>query len=173
MARTASDIGVPSGNRWPPTGKRNCICIEASKQRSKQKKTPCVHLKFRSFNGEYEFSDDVWVVAKGLKRLNLVAQRLCNLPEEFALPDDDLEAARLLANYIHDNAKGKRATITIEENEEKYMVESGPEKGLQKKITRKRVAFAGYDRLREQEGESTQDEYPTDDSDFGGEDVPF
>lgn len=176
MARTASDLGTPTTGTWPVAGKHDCKCVGAEKARSQKKKTPFVKLTFRTIDGVYEFTDDAYVVPKCIKRLNLIAQRLCAMPETTEIPEDDEEATKFLGNYILKNAPGKMAIINIEENTEEYMVENGPESGTKKKVKRKRVAFGGYESLSS--SESDGDDFPAeafekeDGPDADG-DVPF
>ncbi len=143
MARTANDIGMPSDMTWPPPGTYTCECVAAEKWTSPKKGTKAVRLEFVS--GEYAFEDLAFVSEKTIKRLNLIAQRLCGMPKETPLPDGNPECASFLAKYILEHAAGKRANVKVEEHTEEYMVETGPDAGQMKSKQRRRVAFSGYE----------------------------
>jgi hypothetical protein len=141
MARTVSD--VPCGNFFPQKGKHNCIVIGFEKGKSKTKHTPQIELTLS--NGETEFKDQLFVTEKTLNRLCLVAQRVCGMPKDTAIPDNNLEAANFVAAFICENVTGKKCVATIEENEETFMSTSGPNAGRNMTKKRRRVAFNGYD----------------------------
>ncbi|MFH1615840.1 MAG: hypothetical protein ABIG61_12255 [Planctomycetota bacterium] len=149
MPRTANDIPMTSGVNFPPPGKYICRCLAAAPQKSKVKKTPLVLLTFTTQDAMYQFSDPVFVTGKAINRLMLVASRLCQIPGDTPLSDDDFEAAKQLARYIVDNAPSNDVLITIEEQTEEYMVEQGPDIGQKKQRKRRRVAFSGYEQLPE------------------------
>ena len=138
--RKLSDIHLD--NELPPAGKYNAEIVDAKTAVSKNKKTPFVELIIQTEGTE--FTDAIFITALALKRLCLVAQRVCGMPKETELPDDDFEAAESLAAYIIENAPGKRCEITIEEKEEIYIPESGPDMGRQVKKKKRKVAFNGY-----------------------------
>ncbi len=161
---------IPTGgNSFPPAGKHLCRCTGAKPWTSPTKHTPAVMLSFTTADAMYQFDDPVFMTAKAIGRLALVAKRLCRMPAETELPDDDLEAAKQLARYIADNAHGKDSFVTIEENIEEYMVIDGPDVGQTKTRTRHRVAFAGYEQpaLETENTSQSQSEMPEDD------DIPF
>jgi hypothetical protein len=114
---------------------------------SKEKQTPYIELSLS--NGEYEFTDMLYVTPKTLGRLCLVAIRVCGMPRTEQLPDDDAQASRHVANIIIKSAIGKKAIVTIEENDEKFMSQSGPDAGRIITKKRKRVAFQGYEEYKE------------------------
>ncbi len=149
MTRTVSDIAIGFNNAFPPAGKHLCRCIDAKPWTSPKKKTPAAMLTFVTQDGLYQFEDPVFVSPKALSRLSLVAQRLCQLGKAIELPDDDMAAARQLARYITDNAKGQDILLTIEESEEQYLIQEGPDLGQVRTRTRRRVAFGGYEILPE------------------------
>lgn len=172
--RTLGDI--PIGKGFPAVGKHNCCVLDAIKGVSKQKHTPQIELILS--NGETEFNDQLFVTEKTFKRLCLVAQRVCNMPKDTPLPDDDLEASKFLANYIMSNVIGKNCVVTIEENEESFIPTSGPDMGRKVTKKRRRVSFNGYDVFVEQKevepeqtiepGPQAQGEQPIND-----EELPF
>ena len=145
MARILGDIAVGFNNAFPPPGKYLCRCIEAKPWTSPKKKTPAAMLTFVSQDSLYQFEDPVYVSPKALSRLSLVAQRLCHLDKTIELPDDDMAAAKQLARYITDNAKGQDILLTIEESEEQYLIQEGPDVGNVRTRKRRRVAFGGYE----------------------------
>lgn len=154
MPRMLGDISLGFNNAFPPPGKYLCRCIEAKPWTSPNKKTPAAMLTFVTQDGLYQFEDPVFVTGKALNRLSLVAQHLCNMAKTVQLPDDNLAAAKQLARYITDNAKGQDALLTVEEQEEQYMVENGPDVGQVRTRHRRRVAFGGYERPAAIESES-------------------
>jgi len=164
MPRTAGDIPMPSDNRWPPAGKYLATCIGVRKWRSPNKHTPAVMLTWRTPDDQFNFEDAVYVTEKTVPRLNLVAQRVCGMPDETELPDDNLEAARFLALHIFDHAHGRQAIVTIDEHAEQYMDENT---GQKKTRTVRRVAFAGYEAVEE----STDDSFESP-ADPGGSTAP-
>jgi hypothetical protein len=121
--------------------------VKAVAWKSPKKGTAAAKLTFVTRDGEHSFDDAVFVSPKGLWRLALVAQRLCDMPKDTPLPDDNEEACKILARYIVDHATGKDATITIDERQESYMVTEGPEQGQKKEVMRRRVAGGGYERI--------------------------
>jgi len=134
---------IPLDNELPPAGKYNAEIVSAKKTFSKgASKTPYVELIIQTEGTE--FADAVFITGPALKRLCLVAQRVCGMEKESELPDDDFEAAETLAAYIVETAPGKRCEITIEEKTEIYVPESGPDMGRQVKKQKRRVAFNGY-----------------------------
>ncbi len=161
--RTVDDVSM--GNSfWPPAGKHLCRCTEAKPWVSPVKQTPAVMLTWVTRDAAYQFEDAVFVTAKAIGRLHLVAKRVCQIPGDTELPDDDISAAKVFARYIADNAKGKDALVTIEETEEKIVIQDGPDMGQTKSVTRHRVAFDGYDVLPKDDnvspGEIPEDDIP-------------
>jgi hypothetical protein len=144
--RKISDIHE---KEMPSVGKHNCIITSADMGESKNKKTP--YLELTMTNGEVEFSDCLFLTPKALNRLLMVSKRVCNINEETELPDNDMEACRFLANYIQDNIIGKHASITIAEFEEKFIPESGQDMGRMKTIFKRKVAFNGYEGVKNNE----------------------
>ena len=106
---------------------------------------------------QYIFEDLIFVTGKALKRMILVAKRVCGMPDEFELPDSDDEAATLAARFIWTNATGKQAVVEIIDTVEKVLIESGPDAGRFKDFTRKRVAFAGYEEVGKAEPSPAND----------------
>ena len=144
MARTAGDVGVPMDQRWPPPGWVRARCIGAVAWRSPKKKTPAAMLSWRTPDGQFEFDDPVFVTGKAVRRLNLVALRICGMDEARELPEDDGEAAKVLGRYICDNALGKDADILIEQQHEQFIYQDGPKLGQTGVKIRSKVAFSGY-----------------------------
>lgn len=167
MTRTVNDIPTDLDNAFPPTGKHLCRCTDAKPWVSPKKKTPAAMLTFITRDGLYQFDDPVFVTPKALGRLSMVAQRLCHLEKTVVLPDDDLAAAKQLARYITDNAKGQDILLTIEETDEEYMVEKGPDIGQIRSKKRRRVTFGGY------EVPIVAPQAPMANPDTAGDDVPF
>lgn len=171
MTRTASSIPI-GGNNMPPKGKYNCVVQATVTGRSAQKKTPYVELLLTTESG-MDFEDQLYVTGKALNRLCLVARRVCGMPDDFELPDDDDEAAKTVANYIEKNVPGKMCLVTIEENDEKFMPQTGPDAGRTITKKRRKVAFNGYDKPIVVE---PQPETPAPQGDMAGqpqEELPF
>ncbi len=101
MPRTASDVGLAGEQNLPPPNVYLCQCTDAEFVESKSG-TEGAKLVLATA-GFPKFDDTVYCTEKTVKRLNLVAQRLCGMPTETELPDDDLEAAQFLMRYILDN----------------------------------------------------------------------
>jgi hypothetical protein len=145
MPRTVNDFSMQ--RTFPPAGWYSVEIIGVEKGLSAKKKTPQITLIFS--DGESEFDDNLFVTEKTIPRLCLVAKRVCGMDEKTVLPDSDIEAANTVAKYICEHANGKKCRVRIEENEEKYMVESGPDIGQTKSIKKRRVAYNGYERYVE------------------------
>lgn len=164
MARTLDDM--PSANRgFPNPGEHECVVLSAVAGRSKTKKTPQIELCLST--GERDFEDQLFVTLKTISRLSLVAGRVAGMPKDYQLPDDDSECANVLAKYIASNVVGKRCIVVIEESEETWIPESGPDMGRKMTRMRRRVAFGGYKKIdpkQEHQKEETQPE---------NDDLPF
>lgn len=145
MPRTIDQMPKASENRWPPPGKHLATCIRAEKWISPNKKTPAVMLTWATPDGEYQWEDPIFVSAKAVSRLSLVASHVCAIPGNIQIPDDDAKAAGFLATYIIANAPNKQAVVTVIQIDEQYMPQTGPDAGRLKTVKRSRVAFAGYD----------------------------
>lgn len=143
MARTLGDMPESSKSNFPSPGRHLCRCVKAVAWKSPKKGTPAAMLTLATRGGD-QFEDAVFATPKALWRLVLVARRLCGMPAETEVPENDAEAAKVLARYIVDNATGQDAFVTIEERDETYMVTDGPDQGQKKTIKRRRVAAAGY-----------------------------
>lgn len=157
--RTVSSISM--GMNFPPKGQYNCLVIGISKGTSQNKKTPYVEPMF--ITEEYEFNDQLYVTPKTVGRLSLFARKVCNMPDDYELPDDDSEAANTLAKYIMENAVNKNCIVTIDEFTEKFIPTTGPDMGRTVEKTRRRVAFRGYNRIEEniiQQTDISDDELP-------------
>lgn len=139
--RTAGDLGVPSNQAWPPAGWWRCVCVGTERWKSPKKGTPAIKLQWQSSNAEYAFEDALFLSVKAMRRVNLVALRVCRLDPATELPSDDAEALRWLAQFVMDNAQGKIADVNIETTAEQFMDE---QTGQLRTAKRSRVAFAGY-----------------------------
>jgi hypothetical protein len=144
----ASEIGMPADKElWPLEGDIVATCVQADRWVSPHKKTPAVRLTFTDAEGHYNFSDLVFVTAKTIQRLNLVAQRLCGMLAETDLPADAKQTAAFLAHYILAHARGKQVLLSVEIEEQEFVYTYGEKVG-QKAVRRQpRVGFAGYKRL--------------------------
>lgn len=154
MGRTAGDIPMGTGNNFPPAGQHLCRCLKAEPWTSPNKHTPAVMLTLITKDSLYQFTDPVYVTAGAIGRLCLVARRLSGMAKDFPLPDEDLAAAKALARYILDNSATKDALVTIEEKEEEYIVQEGPDMGARRTTSRRRVAFGGYESPTQEQPES-------------------
>jgi hypothetical protein len=140
-------------DQWPPIeqGKTSCrveaTCIEAKLVMSKVKKTPSVRLHWETTDSEYKFTDDVFCTVKSIRRLALVASHVCGFADE--IPDSDDEAMKILKEFILDNVEGKTSFVTIEEKQEIFIPESGPNMGRKTTVMKKKVAYSGYERQME------------------------
>jgi hypothetical protein len=135
--------------QWPrEPGTYRAVCVEVRKGASQQKKTPFVELVWFTDEG-YQFPDQVYVGEKTLGRLSHVARHVCNAPKDMPLPDDKKAASMAIAKHIYENAKGKSANVTVEQIEEEYIVQEGPDVGQKKKIKKRKVAFHGYSDIKD------------------------
>jgi hypothetical protein len=138
--RTAGDI--PLGREMPAAGEHPCLISAATRGESKNKHTPYVELTIS--NGETEFTDSLFISGAALPRLMIVALRVCGMPKDYELPDDDYECAEAVADYIKDYAPGKHCIVTVGELKEKYMATTGPDAGRTITKTIRKVTFGGY-----------------------------
>ena len=142
MPRTVNDFSM---NRvFPPAGKYSVEIIGIEKGKSKKKLTPQITLIFS--DGESEFDDNLFVTEKTIRRLCLVAKRVCLMDEKTELPDKNIDAANMVAKFIMENALGKKCIVKIEETEEQYIAENGPDIGTRRTIKKRRVAYNGYEK---------------------------
>lgn len=144
--RTANDVGEPKNQTWPPAGWCNATCVKAERWKSPKKNTPAVKLFWRTPDGEYEFDDCVFVTERAIQRLNLVALRVCAMPRNTVLPDDNRQAVSQIASYILENARGKQARVLIEQQD---VDELDQYTGEMKKRRFRTVAFIGYEPMPE------------------------
>lgn len=151
MTRTVGDIPT-GGASWPKPGKIEARCYKAEKWVANTG-TKAVKLWWSTEEG-HDFTDSVFVTIKAMGRLSLVAQRVCAMPKNFPLPDDDAQAAAVLAKYILENAIGRSAILTIEEQKQEFIHQDGPDVGKKDTKTMMRVAFSGYDALPQTEVEA-------------------
>ena len=162
MPRTLNDVPT-GGGQLPPKGKYNCVIINVEKGTSKLKHTPQIEVTLST--GDVDFCDQLYVTPKTLPRLCLFAKRVCDMPAETVLPDEDLPAAVEVAKFIMGNAMGKKCLVTIEENPEIFIPTTGPDAGRSKTIMKRKVAFRGY--------EKTEERQPGDDGETPQEPLPF
>ena len=170
MPRTLSDMPESGGGKHPPPGRHLCRVIKAAPWKSPKKGTPAAMLTLATRDG-VQFEDPLFVSPKALWRLVLVARRVCGMPADTAIPDNDLEAAKFLARYIVGNATGKDAIITIEERDEAYIVTEGPDEGQKKIVKRRRVSGAGYETAPADVRQDEDAPMPSDED--AGTDIPF
>jgi len=169
MPRTINDI-PDAGPQMPPAGRHLCKVLGHEKGRSSKKQTPQLELTLT--NGECVFTDQLYVTGGAIRRLAMVAKRVCDSPEDFELPEDDGEAANAIASFIAETIDGKKCVVIVEENPEEFIAESGPDLGKKIQVMRRRVAFAGYERHEDQDEPETQQEQPIDTT-VGDGDLPF
>ena len=137
-------------DQWPPIeqGKTSCrveaTCIEAKLATSKVKKTPFIRIHWETTDGEYKFTDDAFCTVKSIRRLALIASHVCGFSDE--IPDSDEEAMKVLEEFILENVEGKTSFVTIEEKQEIFIPESGPNMGRATTVTKKKVAYNGYEK---------------------------
>ena len=146
MSRTVSDFSMQ--RVFPPAGKYSVKIVSVEKGFSAKKKTPQITLVFS--DGENEFDDHLFVTEKTIPRLCLVAKRVCLMDEKTILPDKDIDAANAVAKYIMENANGKCCVVRIEETEEQFIAESGPDIGQKKIVKKRRVAYNGYEKYSDE-----------------------
>ncbi len=168
MSRTVDSLGTPSGDNWPPDGKHLVTCIGTEQVTSSVKHTPAVEMTFSTPDILYRFTDRAYVTAGAVKRLNLIAQRLCDIDKDFPLPDDNLEAAKMLGRYILENAVDRQVYVVIETTKEEFMQTYGDNVGKKSTIDRPRVTFSGYERA---DVPAITPEGPTDQEEE--DDIPF
>lgn len=137
-------------NSWPDIGWIMATCIKAEGWRSPKKHTPAIRLTWHDETGHYEFDDLVFLTKRALKRVALIASRVCGWSDTNEIPDNDVEALQILSDFIIQNAKGKTLEVEIEEQTETFIYESGPDIGRKGEKKRKRVAFNGYRKIVEE-----------------------
>ena len=140
MPRTLNDFSMQKV--FPPSGKYHVSVTGIEKGKSAKKQTPQITVTFS--DGEIEFDDNLFVTLKTIPRLALFAKRVCGMDKKTVLPDDDEQAATIIAKHIMANSVGKKCIVMIEESEEQYIAESGLDIGKTKTIKKRRVAYNGY-----------------------------
>ena len=155
MTRTLGDINTGSREFPPIGGPYKSRCRSAKPWESPAKKTPAVRLLWVTADGVYKYDDVAYVTGKALSRLILIAKRVCNAPPTMELPDNDRQAAEILAEYIIDNAGGKWAMVSIEQQGQ-Y----------------RRVGYRGYETCEQEPRDDGLNDAgkPSDDED---DDLPF
>jgi len=148
----------------PEVGRHNCEIISTKFIESKEKKTPGIEITMT--NGITKFTDTIYVTAKTINRLSLFAKRVCEMDENTTIPDDDLQAANFIGNFIMHNGAGKKCIVTIAEYEEKFIPTYGPDMGRTKTIKKRKVAFNGYETIADQPTESQIQEAIISNDDF-------
>ncbi len=137
-------------DQWPPIeqGKTSCrveaTCIEAKLATSKVKKTPFIRIHWETTDGEYKFTDDAFCTVKSIRRLALIASHVCGFADE--IPDSDEKAIKVIEEFILENIEGKTSFVTIEEKQEIFIPESGPNMGRKTTLAKKKVAYSGYEK---------------------------
>ena len=172
MSRNIEDL---MERPWPPVGKIGAVCIEAKLAMSKVKKTPFIGVVWKDHDGEFQWRDDVFCTPKAIRRLALIASHVCGFKDE--LPDSDDEAMKILEEFILENIVGKSAVVIIEEKQEIFIPESGPNMGRKTTVMKKKVAYNGYEKPVEV-GEASTSESPapkvkTDAKPEKEDDLPF
>lgn len=142
MSRNIDDISTGDFN-FPDAGKHPCVCTKVEGVKSTNGNSG-IKLIWITQDGEYQFSDTLWLTPKAIGRLALVAKKLCPGARELVLDDDDNKAIYQLGDYIESNIKNTNAIVEIMEYEETFIHESGDRIGQQEKRKKKKVAFAGY-----------------------------
>lgn len=173
--RTANDIGFPSEDNFPPCGKHRVVVVHAEKWSSPKKDTPAVKLTFVTDDGDYTFSDLAFVTEKAIPRLNLIAQHLCEMPKETELPENNLNCAKFLGNYILQNAHSRKGIVTVAEYVEQYIPQTGPNAGRKMEKTKRKVSFAGYEKITDNKEETISNKDVDTQKPIveGDEDIPF
>jgi len=174
MSRKIDDL---MDKPWPPVGPNPSVCIGAKLESSKVKKTPYIRVVWVTTDEEFQYNDDVFCTEKSIRRLALIASHVCGFTDE--LPDSDKEAMIILRDFILDNIIGKSAVVIVEEKQEIFIPESGPNMGRKTTIMKKKVAFNGYDKPEEAgappAGPPVEEEKkaPKDGQKDGVDDLPF
>lgn len=145
MPRNIDDISTGDFN-FPDAGKHGCRCTKATMVKSKNKGTGGLELTWATHDGQSQFTDTLWLSARAIGRLAIVAKKLCEGARELQLDDDDNKAVYELADYIEEHIGGVDAIIEIVEYSETFIHESGDKIGQKETRKKKRVAFAGYER---------------------------
>ena len=147
MPRSLNDIMASVDNSLPPVGKHLCRCIGAKRWVSPKKHTAAIMLTLASHDGNYQFEDPIYITRDALRRLVVVARHLCAMDETSKqIPDSGEEAAEYLAERILLTAIGRDAIVTIvEEDRGETVITDGPDMGQKRKMTRRKVAFGGYE----------------------------
>ena len=144
MSRKIDDL---MDKPWPPVGKNPSICVGAKLESSKVKKTPYIRIIWVTADEEFQYNDDAFCTEKSIRRLALIASHVCGFTDE--LPDSDKEAMIVLRDFILENIAGKSSVVIVEEKQEIFIPESGPNMGRKTTITKKKVAFNGYENPEE------------------------
>ncbi len=166
MSRQADSIGM--GYSYPGVGPHNCFCTGVKKDVSKNENhTPFIEIEWTANTGEM-FTDKVFTTPKAIGRLTMVAMRCAGLDRKAELPDSDSDCVTELERFIMENIVGKEAIVTIEEQEYEFMPTEGSDIGKKIKKKNKRVAFRGYDEVKQSETKSDPSAKKSQD-----EDLPF
>lgn len=144
MSRTVDDISTGDFN-FPDAGKHGCKCMKVTRVASKNKGTGGLELTWATHDGLSQFTDTLWLSAKAIGRLAIVAKKLCEGARELKLDDDDNKAVYELADYIEEHIEGVNAIVEIVEYNETFIHQSGDKIGQKETRKKKRVAFAGYE----------------------------
>ena len=147
MPRNIDDVANSGGggaynqDDWPDAGKHLAECVDAL-TKTAGTGTRMIELTWRTEDG-CQFEDALFLTARALPRLALVASRVCG--ESGELSDDDEEALETLADIVAATVVGKWAVATIETHTKPYTPTRGPRAGERIMQTLKRVAFSGYE----------------------------
>lgn len=147
MSRGINDIQV-GDFEMPEAGDHPCLCVEATKEMANSGSTG-IQLIWATHDGDTRFKDTLWLTAKALGRLALVAKQLCAGADELVLDDDNLLAAKELGDFILEHIKGVNAIVTVVEFTETFIHENGEKIGQTETRKKKKVSFSGYKALNE------------------------
>lgn len=143
MSRTIDDIAIGDFS-FPDAGKHACVCKKVEGVKSSNGNTG-IKLTWLTHNGEHQFSDTLWLTAKAIGRLALIAKKLIPKSKDMIIDDDDSIAVFQLGECIENNIENVYAIIEIVEYDETFIHESGDKIGQKETRKKKRVAFSGYE----------------------------
>jgi len=152
---------IPLERITPPAGVYRATCIGTKRGESKVKHSPYLELEWMAADGDgNSFTDSLYLTPKAINRLALVAKRVCGVPDSVEISDNKVEAVEQLAVMIEDNIVNHESMVTIEEYQETYMPQSGPDVGKMKTVAKRKVAFSGYAAVVVDPGAVPHDEAP-------------
>lgn len=157
-----------NNTQWPkgpyPTEVR-AVCCKVEKGFSSKKRTPFVELFWTTEDGAC-FSDSIYITGKAVSRIAIVAHRVCGIPKNINLPENKDEAVIVLAKLVMEKVINCAAIVRVEEYEEEYIIQEGPDVGQPKKITKHQVSpFNGYRQIENKSSTTTSPDAPPPPSD--------